>query len=62
MAEDEFDALPSGERAKRYRELANDARLEAHTAKGIAQASYLRLAERWERLAAEAEADMRKSA
>ena len=56
----EFDDLPPAERATRYRELAGDARLEAEAAKGIAHASYLRLAERWDKLATEADADARK--
>ena len=52
----EFVDLPAAERAKRYRALAEDARREAAVANGAARQSYLIITERWEQLAADAEA------
>ena len=50
--------LPPGERAKRYRELAREARVRAANSKGQeAQASFLILAGQWQQLALEAEVE-----
>jgi CheY-like chemotaxis protein len=53
----EFEDLPPLRRAKRYRKLANDARLEASTAIGRLRESYLLSAERWDKLADRLESD-----
>jgi hypothetical protein len=50
----EFSHLPREERAKRYRELAQDARREAARSPGAARNAYVLIAEQWESLAAEA--------
>jgi len=61
MSMPEFSHLPPKERAKRYRELAQDARREAASSKGAANKSYLIIAEQWEKLAADAEAEDQKN-
>jgi hypothetical protein len=57
MTEPEFSHLPREERAKRYRQLAEDARREAARSAGAARNSYLLIAEQWESLAADADAE-----
>jgi len=52
---DESFELPAVARAKRYRDLADDARWEAERAADPARGSYLILAEQWDRLAIQAE-------
>jgi hypothetical protein len=47
----DFSELPAGERAKRYRQLAEDALREAEQAEGAVRQSYLLIAEQWTRLA-----------
>ena len=47
----DFSELPASERAKRYRQLAEDALREAHHADGSVRESYLLVAEQWNRLA-----------
>jgi hypothetical protein len=47
----DFSELPAGERAKRYRQLAEDALREAEQAEGSVRQSYLLIAEQWNRLA-----------
>lgn len=61
MSMPEFSHLPPKERVKRYRELALDARREAANSKGAARQSYLIIAEQWEKLAADAEAEAQKT-
>jgi hypothetical protein len=61
MSTPEFSHLPPKERAKRYRELAQDARREAANSKGAAHQSYLIIAEQWEKLARDAEAEAQKN-
>jgi len=51
----DFSNLPAPERARRYRELANDARHEAEIAKGDMRQSYRIIAEQWEQLAEDIE-------
>jgi len=51
---DEFLHLPPRERIKHYLDLAADARAEAQRAKAPARETYLRMAEQWEKLAADA--------
>jgi len=46
-----FSELPPVERAKRYRQLAEDARREAESAKGTMRESYLTIARQWIELA-----------
>ena len=47
----------ASERARRYRDLAREARVQAARCKGVAryEAAYLRMAGRWEEFALEAE-------
>jgi len=47
----DFSELPASERAKRYRQLAQDALHEAEQAVGSVRQSYLLIAEQWNRLA-----------
>ncbi len=61
MSMPEFSHLPPKERARRYRELAQDARREAANSKGPAQQSYLLIAEQWEKLAADSDAEAQKN-
>ena len=49
-------SLPLRERAKRYRAQANEIRAKAERYPSKIRASFLRIAEYWEQLAAEAEA------
>ena len=46
-----FSELPLSERAKRYRQLAEDALREAEQADESVRQSYLLIAEQWNRLA-----------
>jgi hypothetical protein len=56
-----FSHLPPLERAKQYRALAEEARLQAAKSDGEAQASFIRFAGLWEQLAREAEDDIEAS-
>ncbi len=47
----DFSELPPSERAKRYRQLAEDALREAEQADDSVRESYLLIAEQWNRLA-----------
>jgi hypothetical protein len=47
----DFSELPLSERAKRYRQLADDALREAELADDKVRQSYLMIAEQWNRLA-----------
>jgi hypothetical protein len=47
----DFSELPISERAKRYRQLAEDALREAEQSEGSVRESYLLIAEQWNRLA-----------
>jgi hypothetical protein len=49
--------LPPLERAKRYRELAHEARLRAALCSGTIQASFIKMAGQWEQLALEADSE-----
>ena len=51
----ELSDLPPWERAKRYRELAYDARRKAPQCKGGIQAAFIKAAGKYEQLAAEAD-------
>jgi hypothetical protein len=53
----EISKLPHRERAKRYRELAHEARIKAARSKGDTQASFKKFAGQWEQLALEADSD-----
>jgi hypothetical protein len=53
----EISGLPRQERAKRYRELAREARVQAANSKAHTQAAFMKFAGQWEQLALEAEAD-----
>ena len=53
----ELFELPPRERAKRYRKLAREARVQAANAKGEEQAAFIRYAGKWEQLALEADAE-----
>ncbi|HYM18448.1 MAG TPA: hypothetical protein VEU06_07790 [Micropepsaceae bacterium] len=55
----DFSYLPPLARAKRYRALAQDARNEAAKFKGAIQESYLLSAEKWDKMAAELERDLK---
>ena len=55
-----FSDLSPRERAEQYHELERDARREAANAQGSVKASYTIIAEMWERLAAEAEAEAKR--
>ena len=60
MSTTEFSNLPPAERAKRYRDLASDARQEAAQTTGSLRESYLIAAMNWEQLAVEVEASLSK--
>jgi hypothetical protein len=49
--------MPPRERAKRYRQLAREARIHAANSKADEQAAFMVYAGKWEQLALEAEAD-----
>jgi hypothetical protein len=53
--------LPPAERAKRYRQLADDAELEGRRAEGAARQSYTLIAATWRRLADEIEAKLKQT-
>jgi hypothetical protein len=53
----QLSELPPRERARRYRELAREARQHAANAKAEEQAAFVRYAGKWEQLAPEAEAE-----
>jgi hypothetical protein len=53
----EISELPPRERAKRYRELAREARVQASSSKGEAQVAFIKFAGQWEQLALEAESE-----
>jgi hypothetical protein len=53
----EISGLPLRERAKRYRQLAREARVHAANAKADERAAFVKLAGKWEQLALEAEAE-----
>ena len=53
----ELSELPSRERAKRYRQLAREARIHAANSKAEEQATFIMYAGNWEQLALEADAD-----
>jgi len=53
----ELSEQPPRERARRYRELAREARIHAANAKAEEQAAFIRYAGKWEQLALEAEAE-----
>ena len=57
----ELSDLPHRERAKRYRELARAARLDAASAKGEVRDGFIKVAGQWEQLALEAEADAKEA-
>jgi hypothetical protein len=59
----DFSELPLSERAKRYRQLAEDALREADLADGSVRQSYLLIAEQWNRMAqiAGSQADVSKA-
>ena len=56
----EYSHLPPEIRARKYLELADDARREAALCKGALRESYLLIAVQWECLAAEAEASIKE--
>ena len=49
--------LPPRERAKRYRELAKEARIQAAHCKGEKQTEFIKIAGQWEQFAREADAE-----
>ena len=51
----EISELPPRERAKRYRQFADDAEKWAERSSGAARQSYLLIAEQWRKLATEIE-------
>ena len=53
----EISELPPRERAKRYRQMAREARLKAAACMGEIQATFIKSAGKWEQLALEADAD-----
>jgi len=53
----ELSELPPRERAKRYRELAREARVHAANSKADKREAFVKLAGKWEQLALEAEAE-----
>jgi len=53
----DFSQLPPLDRAKKYRQLAGDARREAENADSTVQESYKLLAEHWGNLADKTEAE-----
>ena len=55
----ELSELLPRERAKRYRELAREARVHAANSKADKRDAFVKLAGKWEQLALEAEADAR---
>jgi hypothetical protein len=54
----DLSALPAGERAERYRELARDAREKAALCTGEMQVSFIKRAGEWAQLALEADAEI----
>jgi hypothetical protein len=61
MSTIDFSNLPPAERAKRFRDLAGDARREAAQTTGALRESYLIAARNWDELAVEAEGLASKS-
>ena len=57
----EYWQLPPPMRAKRYRELADDARREATNATGNTRDSYQAIAEQWDKLAEDLEKRAKKT-
>ncbi|HYM18560.1 MAG TPA: hypothetical protein VEU06_08360 [Micropepsaceae bacterium] len=57
----EYWQLPPQMRAKRYRELADDARREAANARGDTRDSYQAIAEQWDKLAEDLEKRAKKT-
>jgi hypothetical protein len=57
----EISKLPRRERAKRYREMAWKARGQAAHSKGEMKTAFIKIAEQWEQLALEAEAEADES-
>ena len=55
----EFSELPPWERAKRYRQLAQDAEKMAAQSKDPIRESYLLMAEQWRKLADQVEAELK---
>ena len=53
----DLSALPPRERARRYRELAREAREKAATCTAELQRSFIRVAGKWEQHALEADAE-----
>jgi hypothetical protein len=53
----DLSALPPRERARRYRALAREAREKAALCTGELQSSFIRVAEKWEQQALEADAE-----
>ena len=53
----ELSELPSRERAKRYREMAWEARGQAAHSKAEMKAAFIKIAGQWEQLALEADAE-----
>jgi hypothetical protein len=53
----ELSGLPPGERSKRFRQLAREARVHAANAQADERAAFVKLAGKWEQLALEAEAE-----
>lgn len=58
----ELSELPPRERAKRYRELAREARLHAANSKADKRDAFVKLAGKWEQFALEAEAEAKAGA
>ncbi len=58
----ESSGLPPRERAKRYRQLAREARVHAANSKAEEQVAFIRYAGKWEQLALEAEAEVEAKA
>ena len=57
MCVTEISELPAAERARRYSELAREARIHAANSKGEEQISFIKLAGQWTHLAREANAE-----
>ena len=53
----DLSGLPPRERAKRYRQLAKEARVHAANSKADERAAFVKFAGKWEQLALEADAD-----
>ncbi len=58
----ELSGLPPRERAKRYRQLAREARVHAANSKADERAAFVKFAGKWEQLALEAEAEIEAEA